>query len=74
LDEDYKFGLIELDEHHVMIPGRDDKIITLIQEKFDAFLEENSFQPDILDQQFLKNFDEATESTSTKSSGKKKRK
>lgn len=74
LDEEFKFGMIELDEHHVMIPGKDENIITLIQEKFDALLEENSFQPDVLDQQLFTSFEETTDSTSTRNSGKKKKK
>jgi hypothetical protein len=62
LDREYRIGLIDLDEHHVMIPGgKDDKIMALIQEKMDALLEENSFRPDILEQQTSEKLDETTE-------------
>jgi hypothetical protein len=69
LDQEHKFGLLELDEHHLFVPGGDDKVIELIQNKVDALLDENSFQPEIRDPENKRTFNSNTTNTTKRNSG-----
>ncbi len=44
LDQQYKFGLIDLDETHVFLYKADKKVIELIQQRIDELQDNNTYE------------------------------
>lgn len=44
LDQQYKFGLIDLDETHVFLYKSDKKVIDLIQQRIDELQDNNTYE------------------------------
>lgn len=53
LQNTLKFGVTDLDETHVLIQG-EERILEDIQKKIDELIDQNTFEPDLMDNDAVK--------------------